>query len=155
MTFFKHNRRSKRSLPRVRAGLSLVEVLVATIILGITMTFVGHISSGLAQSGRRNDVLAKRTFAMQQQANFIGALPFASLTTTVLPATKNFTIGDFTYTRRVSLSIAGTASVGQTAAISITIVPQTSVPSDTLLKESLTMYRSAPLCGTSLGVVAC
>lgn len=140
---------------RARRGLSLVEVLVAVMVMSIAMTFVGHISTGLAQSNRRNEIVAKRSFAMQQQANIIGALPFASLTSAVLPASKTMTLGDFTYTRRVTLSVSGSASVGQKATIAITIVPQTGVPSDTLLQESLTMYRSSPLCGTSLGTVAC
>lgn len=146
---------ASRSVPRPRHGLSLIEIMVAVMILGITMTFVGHISTGIAQSNRKSDLVAKRTFAMQQQANVVGALPFSSLTSTVLPATKNFTLGDFSYTRRISLTTAGSTSIGQTAVITITIVPQTSIPSDTLLTESLTMYRSSPLCGTTLGMVSC
>ena len=144
-----------RLVPGRRNGLSLIEVMVAVMVLGITMTFVGHISTGIAQSNRRSDIVAKRTFAMQQQANVVGALPFASLTSTILPATKNFTLGDFTYTRRISLTTTGSASIGQTATIAITIVPQTGIPSDTLLKETLTMYRSSPLCGTALGIQSC
>jgi len=140
---------------RRRSGLSLIEVMVSVMILGITMTFVGHISTGIAQSNRKSDIVAKRTFAMQQQANVVGALPFASLTSTILPATKNFTLGDFRYTRRISLSTTGSASIGQTATIGITIVPQTGIASDTLLKETLTMYRSSPLCGTALGIQYC
>lgn len=155
MTFISRTRKAACSGFRARHGLSLIEVLVAVMLLSIAMTFVGHISTGIAQSNRRSEVIAKRTFAMQQQANIIGALPFASLTTTVLPTSKSFKIGDFTYTRRVTLSVSGTASIGQKATVAITIVPQTGVASDTLLKESMTMYRSAPLCGTSLGVVAC
>jgi prepilin-type N-terminal cleavage/methylation domain-containing protein len=141
--------------PRKRSGLSLIEVLVATMVLSITMTFVGHISTGIAQSSRKSDVVAKRTLAMQQQSNIIGALPFTSLTATVLPATKTLTTGDFTYVRKISLTTAGTPSTGQNATIVITIVPQTGIASDTLLTESLTMYRSSPLCGTSLGMAAC
>ena len=140
---------------RSRRGLSLVEVIVAVIVLSIAMTFVGHISTGIAQSNRKSDIIAKRTFAMQQQANVIGALPFKSLTATLLPASKSFTLGDFSYERRVSLATAGTTSIGQTAVVSITIVPQTGIDSDTLLKESLTMYRSSPLCGTALGMASC
>ena len=164
MIFQSSARRVHERSPRPRRGLSLVEVLVAVMVLSIAMTFVGHISTGIAQTSRKSDIIAKRTFAMEQQANFIGALPFASLTTTILPATKNFTIGDtsstsnagnFTYTRRVSLSVTGSASVGQKATITITIIPQTGIASDTLLQESLTMYRSAPMCGTSLGMVTC
>jgi len=144
-----------RLAPRQRHGLSLIEVMVAVMILGITMTFVGHISTGIAQNNRQSDIIAKRTFAMQQQANVVGALPFNSLTSTILPPTKNFTLGDFTYTRRISLTTAGNTSVGQTATITITVVPQTGIAADTLLQESLTMYRSSPICGTSLGTLSC
>lgn len=149
------SRPASRAVPSPRRGLSLIEIMVAVMVLGITMTFVGHISTGIAQSDRKSDLIAKRTFAMQQQTNIVGALPFASLTATVLPPTKNFTLGDFAYTRRVSLTTAGNTSIGQTAVITITIVPQTGIDSDTLFKESLTMYRSSPLCGTSLGMASC
>ena len=93
-----------------RRGLSLIEVMVAIVVMAIMMTFVGHISSSVAQANRRNDVIAKRTFAMQQQANIIGAMQFSSLTATVLPASKNFTLGNFNYIRRVSLTTTGTTS---------------------------------------------
>jgi prepilin-type N-terminal cleavage/methylation domain-containing protein len=155
MIYASNTHRSKSRAPRQRRGLSLIEVIIAVMLLSIMMTFVGHISAGITQSNRRNDVIAKRTFAMQQQANIIGALPFASLTTTVLPATKNFTLGDFTYTRRVTITAGGNSSIGQTASIALTIVPQTGYASDTLLQESMTMLRSSPLCGTSLGVASC
>jgi prepilin-type N-terminal cleavage/methylation domain-containing protein len=138
-----------------RKGLSLIEVMVAVMVLGIMMAFVGHISSSIAQSSRRNDVIAKRTFAMQQQANIIGAMPFATLTVAKLPASKTFTLGDFTYERRVTLSTTGSTSAGLTTSISITIVPQTGIASDTLMKESLSMMRTMPTCGTVLGVLAC
>ena len=138
-----------------RKGLSLIEVIVAIMILSIAMAFVGHISSGLAQYSRVNDVVAKRTFAMQQQANIIGAMSFANLTAAVLPATKTFTIDDFTYERRIALSTTGTTTSGQTTNLTIIIVPQTGVPSDTLLKESLSMVRTSPNCGTVLGTASC
>jgi prepilin-type N-terminal cleavage/methylation domain-containing protein len=150
------SRRSRATLhaPRAtRTGLSLIEVLVAIIILSVTMTFVGRISAAMTRYNTTNDVVAKRTFAMQQQANIIGAMPFANLTTTALPASKNFTLGDFNYIRRVSLTTTGTPSIGQTTLLTITIVPQTGIASDTLKKDSLTMLRSAPTCGTALGVV--
>ena len=139
----------------MRRGLSLIEVMVAVMVLAIMMTFVGHISSSVAQSNRRNDVIAKRTFAMQQQSNIIGAMPFSSLNSTVLPASKNFTLGNFNYTRRVTLTTTGTVTQGQVTAITITIVPQTNYASDTLLQESLSMLRSSPNCGTVLGTASC
>ena len=147
--------RAPRFAARARRGLSLIEVMVAVIVLSISMTFVGHISASLTQSQRRNDLIAKRTFALQQTTNLVGALPFSSLNSTVLAASKTMTLGDFTYIRRIAISTSGSTSIGQKATISITIVPQTGIVNDTLLKDSLQMYRSAPICGTALGVVAC
>jgi len=138
-----------------RKGLSLIEVMVAVMILSIMMAFVGHISSSVAQANRRSEVIAKRTFAMQQQSNIIGAMPFSSITATLLPASKTMSLGDFTYLRRVTLATTGTSSAGLSTAITITIVPQTGIPSDTLLKESLSMIRSAPNCGTVLAMASC
>ena len=138
-----------------RKGLSLIEVMVAVMILSIMMAFVGHISSSVAQSNRRSEVIAKRTFAMQQQSNIIGAMPYSSITATLLPASKTMSLGDFTYLRRVTLATTGTVAAGFSTAITITIVPQTGIPSDTLLKESLSMIRSAPNCGTVLGMASC
>jgi len=146
---------SRLSSRAPRHGLSLIEVMVAVMVLGIMMAFVGHISSSIAQSNRRSDVIAKRTFAMQQQANIIGAMQFASITTANLPASKNFTLGNFNYIRRVTLTTTGSVTTGKTTVISMTIVPQTNYASDTLLKESLTMLRSSPNCGTVLGMASC
>lgn len=129
--------------------------MIAVVLLGIMMAFVGHISSSLTQANRRNDVIAKRTFAMQQQSNIIGAMPFNNITTTILPATKTLTLGDFTYERRVTLVKTGSVTAGQVLAITITIVPQTGIPGDTLLKESLSMLRSAPNCGDVLATATC
>jgi prepilin-type N-terminal cleavage/methylation domain-containing protein len=138
-----------------RKGLSLIEVMVAVMILSIMMAFVGHISSSVAQANRRSEVIAKRTFAMQQQSNIIGAMPYSSITATLLPASKTMSLGDFTYLRRVTLTTTGTVAAGFSTAITITIVPQTGIPSDTLLQESLSMIRSAPNCGTVLGMASC
>ena len=138
-----------------RKGLSLIEVMVAVMILSIMMAFVGHISSSVAQSNRRSEVIAKRTFAMQQQSNIIGAMPYSSITATLLPASKTMTLGDFVYQRRVTLTTTGSVAAGFSTAITITIVPQTGIPSDTLLTESLSMIRSAPNCGTVLGMASC
>jgi prepilin-type N-terminal cleavage/methylation domain-containing protein len=138
-----------------RRGLSLIEVIVAIVMLGVVMAFVGPASSTIALANKANSVIAKRTFAMTQQTNFVGALPYASLTSTVLPASKNFTLGDFTYTRRITMTQTGSAALGYAMTITITIVPQTGIASDTLKKETVTMVRSKPVCGTALNLASC
>jgi hypothetical protein len=138
-----------------RRGIGLVEILVSITILGVVMTMVGGISSSIAKYGRADDLRTKRNLALQQQANLIGALPAVSLTATMLPTAKTFTTGDFRYSRRISMSSSTNPSLGTTTAITITIVPQTSTPSDSLKKESVTLYRTLPSCGTALDIKSC
>jgi hypothetical protein len=130
--------------------MSVVEIIVATNILGIVIAMAGRLAFAVTMFNRANDLKTKRGFAMQQQANFVSSLPFASLNTTVLPATKSFTTGDFSYTRRIALT-----TVGNTTRITITVVPNTGIARDTLEKESTNIVRSKPPCGTVLNVGVC
>lgn len=154
MTSTSHRTRTPLTHPthrsRPRAGISLVEIMVAMVVLGVVLAFAGRLTFAVSQFGRLNDLKTKRGFAMQQQANLIGALPYTSLNTTVLPPTKVFVSGDFRYTRRVALS-----TVGSVTRIALTIVPNTGISSDTLQKESTTIVRTVPPCGTVLNVGAC
>ena len=119
-------------------------------ILGIVIAMAGRLTFAVTQYGRLNDLKTKRGYAMMQQSNFVGALPYTSLTTAVLPATKSFTAGDFSYTRRIAVA-AGVSS----KTIVITIVPNTGIAADTLQKESATIVRTVPPCGTVLNNVSC
>ena len=135
---------------RSRAGLSVIEIMVAMTVLGIVIALAGRLTFAVTQYGRLNDLKTKRGYAMVQQANFIGALPYTSLTAAVLPATKSFTAGDFSYTRRIAVA-AGVSS----KTITITIVPNTAIAADTLHKETATIVRTVPPCGTVLNNVSC
>jgi Tfp pilus assembly protein PilE len=136
--------------PAARRGISVVEIMVALVVLGIVLSLAGRLSFAVNQFGRNNDLRTKRGFAMQQQANFVGALPYASLNTTTLPVLKNFTTGDFSYKRRIALS-----TVGNATSVTITIVPNTGIAKDTLQKESITIVRTKRICGTVLNVTSC
>jgi prepilin-type N-terminal cleavage/methylation domain-containing protein len=130
---------------RARRGVTLLELIVAMTILAISVTLFSRASMAVNRYNRINDLKTKRDLAMQQQLNFVNALPFASLNTTVIPASKTFTTGDFRYTRRVSLAVTGNS-----VAITVTIVPQTGTAADTLQKETVRFVRSIPVCGTIL-----
>jgi prepilin-type N-terminal cleavage/methylation domain-containing protein len=142
--------RPRAGLRSARRGMSVIEIIVAITILGIVIAMAGRLTFAVTQYNRANDLRTKRGFAMQQQANFVSSLPFASLNTTVLPATKSFTTGDFSYVRRIAMT-----TVGVTTKITITLVPSTGIAGDTLQKESTIIVRSKPPCGTVLNVGAC
>ena len=136
--------------PAPRAGISVVEIMVAMTVLGVVIAMAGRLTFAVTQYARLNELKAKRGYAMEQQAGLVGSLPYTSLNTTVLPATKTFTTGGLSYVRRLSM-ITGTNAT----AITITIVPNTGVAKDTLQKESTTIVRTVPPCGTVLNNVTC
>ncbi len=119
-----------------RKGFSLVEVMVAMTLLAIVMMSLAKMSVTVATIGRTNDIIAKRNAALQMEANKMGAIPFDSLTSFVT-ATKTFTRGTFSYSRRITISLAGTSR----DSIKIVVIPT----ANTAKKDSVTIIRSKPL----------
>ena len=92
----------RRSSDRVRAGFSLVEVMMAMTMLAVILMSLARISIILSQRGRENGIVAKRTFALIKEANKFGAVPFDTLALArfKVDSTAVVTDGDFKYTRR-------------------------------------------------------
>ena len=86
-----------------RKGFSLIEVMVAMTVLSIVMMSLAKIGVAVAVKGRTNDLVAKRNAALQLEANKLGTVPFGSLGTWST-TTRTFTLGDFSYTRRTTIS---------------------------------------------------
>ena len=136
-----HSRRARPAAPslRRRAGFSIIELLVAITILGVALSSLARLTVTVSQRGRSNDLAAKRTFVLQQQANLVGAMPYARIAS--LPASKSFGGTDFPFTRRVTITTGSRYST-----IRVVIVPSR----DTIRKDSLVINRSnpagSPLC---------
>ena len=140
------NNETPPTTPRPRRGVSIVEILVAITTLAIVLAFAARASFAVNAYDRTNNIKAKTSMAMQQQMNYIGAMSYGELTDAyVLPDTKDFTNGDFAYTRRVSVK-----PNGQATRITISIIPQTGVAGDTIQRETLSFMRTASPCGTVL-----
>ena len=132
--------------PRIRHGFSLVEVMMAMTLLSVILLSMARMSMVVSQRGRANDIVAKRTAVLIQQANKFGAMPYDSLitihagfpspgTATSATASAVFTTGDFKYTRRLAVSTNG---VNRT--LKILLMPAL----DTTKKDSVIVYRSKP-----------
>ena len=128
---------------RNRKGFSLMEVMVALSILAITLMSLARFSMIIMQRGRGNDLVAKRTAVLQLEANKFEAVPYSTLAgwSTV---DKTFTRGDFTYTRK--LTITAPASTRYT--IKVVVVPS----ADATRKDSITLERTLPPSGSALCV---
>lgn len=126
-----------------RKGFSLIEVMVAMTLLSIVMMSLAKIGVSVATRGRTNDLVAKRNAVLQLEANKIGTVPYDSLRTWPT-TTKSFTLGDFTYSRR--LTITGTSSTRYT--IKVVVVPAT----NTRRVDSVMFDRTRPPSGSPLCV---
>ena len=128
-------------MTRRRRGFSLIEVMVAMTLLSIVMMSLAKISVSVATRGRLNDLVAKRNAALQLESNKFVTVPFDSLrnwSTT----TKTFTRGDFSYTRRLTIT-----QVSQTRyTVKVVVTPTT----NTAKKDSVILDRTKPATGSPL-----
>lgn len=128
-------------MTRTREGFSLIEVMVAMTMLSIVLLSLAKLTTIVTTRATSVDVRAKRNAALQLEANKLGA---AKLTNIAAWSTANatFTLGDFTYTR--ALTITKQSSTRYT--IKIVITPSTA----TSLKDSITFDRTSPPSTTAL-----
>jgi hypothetical protein len=120
-------------VPRKRPGLSVVEVIVALMLFGTVTVAMAGLSLVVARRAEANDLFTKRTALLQQQMNWLQALPYDSL------GSKDGKVivedGPFPHTRWVSISPLG----GRTL-VMIEVVP-TKAPDS---PEHIEFYRARP-----------
>jgi prepilin-type N-terminal cleavage/methylation domain-containing protein len=123
-----------------RRGVSLIEVMFAMTMLAIVLVTIAKLSLDVATTGRANDLVARRTAVLQQQAARLGAIPYTTLQT-MTAGTATITAGGVSYVRRIGLT-QGTNRIS----VKIVIAPS----SDTTKKDSLMFdhaySNSSPLC---------
>jgi prepilin-type N-terminal cleavage/methylation domain-containing protein len=126
-----------------RRGFSLIEVMVAMTLLSIVMMSLAKISVSVATRARMNDLVAKRNAALQLESNKFVTVPFDSLrnwSTT----TKTFTRGDFSYTRRLTIT--------QVTAMRYTVKVVVTPTKNAAKKDSVMLDRTKPPTGSPLCV---
>jgi prepilin-type N-terminal cleavage/methylation domain-containing protein len=126
---------------RPRGGFSLAEILMAMTLLSVVLLSLARVSMVVSERGRDNDLLAKRNAALTQEANKFGAMDFATLSA-FSTANETITSGDFTYTRRLTITPTGTKRLR----VIVVVVPST----DPSRVDSVIIDRSksagSPLC---------
>jgi prepilin-type N-terminal cleavage/methylation domain-containing protein len=128
---------------RARQGFSLVEVLVALTLLSLVLMSMAKMAFTIAAAGRLNDIVAKRTAVLTQEANKFNAMSFDSLAT-VSTAAKTLTMGDFKFTR--TLTITTNSSTRKT--VKIVITPFYSTTKKDSVFVTRTKPAGSPLCTT-------
>jgi len=138
MLRFSSRRRVRPPRQRARrAGISVIEIMISMTVLGIVMMSLGKLSVMVSQRGRTNELVANRTFVLQQQANKFSSMAYDSVRT--FPTTaRAMSAGAFNYTRRLTISqpVAGVARYQ----VKIIVVPT----NDTTKKDSIIVDRTQP-----------
>jgi prepilin-type N-terminal cleavage/methylation domain-containing protein len=124
-----------------RKGFSLIEIMVSLTILAVVLSSVAKLAGIVAVRGRDADAYAKRSAALQLEANKFGSMPFSTLKTWST-ADKSFTISGFSYTRKLTI----TAPSSNRYTIKIVIVPTSS----SIGRDSVFVDRTSPPSSTVL-----
>lgn len=127
--------------PRRCAGFSLVEVIIALTVLAVAMMLLARLSYLVSQTGRTNDLIAKRNAALAQEAGRFGVMGFTDIAKQTSGNTLML-VGDFTFTRKLTV----TATTANRYTIKIVVAPQASE----FRPDSVTFNRTRPGTGTPL-----
>ena len=125
---------------RPRRGFSLIEIVVAMTILAVVLLSLSGMAAKAAARAENNDLMVKRTAALQLEASKLGAMPYAPLAA-LSTASTSFTFEGFTYKRRLTRT-AGTNRY----TVKVVIVPAL----DTTKKDSVIFDRANPPSNTPL-----
>ncbi len=125
-----------------RKGFSLIEIMVAMTIMSLVLMSLSMLSMYVAIRGRDNDGAAKRTAALQLEANKFGAVPYSTLAGWNT-SNASFTLGDFRYTRRLTITTLSSSRY----TIKIVVVPSSSaVRPDSVILDRTLPSTSGALC---------
>jgi type II secretory pathway pseudopilin PulG len=118
---------------RARAGMSIVEIVVALTLFGTVGLSMAGLSLVVARRAEANDLFTKRTALLQQQMNWLQALPYDSL----MQKEGKFVVEDgaFPHARYVSFTPMGSRTL-----VSIQVIP-TRAPDN---GETVEFYRAKP-----------
>jgi prepilin-type N-terminal cleavage/methylation domain-containing protein len=125
------------SAPRARDGFTLVEIVVAMVLLSVTLLALAALMVQVGQGGREVGTGAHRNAAMMEQINYYSTLPYDSLLTRQ-GGCLTVAEGSLEYDRCVSITAAANA---RTIQIALT-------PTDTRLRaDTVTFVRTRPPVG--------
>ena len=122
------NRRGIPDAARSRAGISLIEVVVACTLLAVTLTALTGLSARMAARTRNVGVVEQRTATYFQEVNRVESMPYDSLSTGRFLVTDSTLSGNIYYvwTYTVGAETTNTAPAGTSVYrdITLTVTPR-------------------------------
>jgi prepilin-type N-terminal cleavage/methylation domain-containing protein len=136
----------RRTRPRLRRGVSLIEIIIAMTLLAFVIGSLSLMSAKSARRAKDLDMLSARTFVLMEQANRYAVLPYAEIPNhaTLSPTVTTFTSGRHEYRREVSYTQGTTGAEYRT--LKIVIAPTADLTKrDSLLFVRARIWESSPL----------
>jgi Tfp pilus assembly protein PilV len=124
---------------RIRAGISMVEIVVAMTLFGGAAVSMAGMSLVVARRAEANDVVAKRSAVLEQQMNWLQALPYDSLQSKA--GTVTVAGGAFPHKRKVTLTVGTTRT-----RVTIQVTPTKAPTSSAVIVFDRARPTSSPLC---------
>ena len=113
-----------RRAPRARAGVSLIEVVVACTLLALTFTSLTALTARMAARNRSNAYAEQRTATFFEQVNRVESMPYDSLRTYLTTDSAKYGQGYYVWAYTLdpdSVSLSGRARYIK---ISLTVTPR-------------------------------
>ena len=132
-----------------RGGFSLIEVVVAMTLLIFVIGSLSILATRTSERARRADIIAKRNYVVVQQLNRYSGLPYDTLRARINGNPSRLDTIQATgmyFLRRDTVANYPTSAATDTmiAEVRVTIIPKTTNPLDTLLKDSVVIHRRNP-----------
>ncbi len=115
-----------------REGFSLVEIVVAMLLLSITLLALAGLMTQVAAQGRATEITAQRNAALVQSVNYYTALSYTALDP-ALAGCETIDAGMMPYERCVDITEAGTT---RTVKIKITPTNQAYRPDSAIFERT-------------------
>ena len=129
--------RSRVRSRRPRAGMTLIEVIVACSLLALTFTSLTAVSVKLAARNRSNAYIEQRTATFFEQVNRVESMPYDSLSKYLV--TDSIKIGQGYYTWIYTIDAESLSTSGRQRYRKITLVVRPGL--DTAAKQTQTIRR--------------
>jgi prepilin-type N-terminal cleavage/methylation domain-containing protein len=109
---------------RARAGMTLIEVIVACSLLAITFTSLSAVSYRLAARNRSNAYVEQRTATFFEQVNRVESMPYDSLTKYLVADSVRVGGGYFVWNYTVDAESLSTSGRQRYRKITLTVTPR-------------------------------
>ena len=110
--------------PRARAGMSLIEVVVACTLLALTFTSLTALTVRLAARNRSNAYGEQRTATFFEQVNRVESMAYDSLATYLVTDSAKYGQGYYVWTYTVDPESVSTSGRARYKKISVTVTPR-------------------------------